>query len=39
MDLFRRDGVVKFQILRVEEIAAIAGEAGKMFERLAGCVI
>ncbi len=36
MDLFTRDGVVEFQILGVQEISSIAGEAGQIFKRLAG---
>lgn len=35
MDLFSADGVVEFQILGVQEISSIAGEAGKIFQRLA----
>jgi hypothetical protein len=36
IDLFSGDGVVEFQILGVEEISSIAGEAGEIFKRLAG---
>ena len=36
IDLFSSDGVVEFQILGVQEISSIAGEAGEMFKRLAG---
>ena len=36
IDLFSGDGVVEFQILGVQEISSIAGEAGEMFKRLAG---
>jgi len=36
MDLFSGDGVAEFQILGVQEISSIAGEAGKIFKRLAG---
>ena len=36
MDLFSGDRVVEFQILGVQEISSIAGEAGKIFRRLAG---
>ena len=35
IDLFSGDGVVEFQILGVQEIASIAGEAGEIFKRLA----
>jgi hypothetical protein len=35
IDLFSGDGVVEFQILSVQEISSIAGEAGEIFERLA----
>ena len=35
IDLFSGDGVVEFQILGVEEISSIAGEAGVIFKRLA----
>ena len=34
--MFSGDGVVEFQIVGVEEIASVAGEAGEIFERLAG---
>jgi hypothetical protein len=34
--LFSGDGVVEFQILGVQEISSIAGEAGEIFKRLAG---
>jgi hypothetical protein len=36
IDLFSGDGVVEFQELGVQEISSIAGEAGKIFKRLAG---
>ena len=36
IDLFSGDGVVEFQKLRVQEISSIAGEAGKVFKRMAG---
>jgi hypothetical protein len=36
IDLFSGDGVVEFQILGVQEISSIAGEAGEIFKRLAG---
>jgi len=36
MDLFFGDGVVEIQILGVQEISSIAGEAGEVFKRLAG---
>ena len=39
MDLFSGDGVVEFQILGVQEIASVAGEAGEIFKRLAGCAV
>src|SRR5277367_4854848 len=35
IDLFSGDGVVEFQILGVQEISSIAGEAGETFKRLA----
>ena len=35
IDLFSGDGVVEFQILGVQEISTIAGEAGEIFKRLA----
>ena len=38
-DLFSRDGVVEFQILGVQEISAITGEAGEILQRLAGRAI
>ena len=34
--LLSADGVVEFQKLGVQEISSIAGEAGEIFERLAG---
>jgi len=34
--LFSADGVVELQILGVEEISSIAGEAWEIFKRLAG---
>ena len=36
MDLFSGDGVVKVQIVGVQEIASIAGEAREIFKRLTG---
>ena len=33
IDLFSGDGVVEFQILGVQEISSIAGEAGEIFKR------
>ena len=36
MDGFSAHGVVEFQILGMQEISSIAGEAGEMFKRLAG---
>ena len=36
IDLFSGDGVVEFQILGVQEISSIAGEAGEIFQRPAG---
>ena len=36
IDLFAGDGVVEFQILGVQEIPSIAGEAGEIFKRPAG---
>lgn len=36
IDLFSGDGVAEFQVLRVEKVASIAGEARKNFKRLAG---
>ena len=36
IDLFSGDGVVEFQILGVQEISSIAGEAGAIFKWLAG---
>ena len=35
IDLFSGDGVVELQILGVQEISSIAGEAGEIFKRLA----
>jgi hypothetical protein len=35
IDLFSGDGVVEFQILGVQEVSAIAGEAGEIFKGLA----
>jgi hypothetical protein len=35
VDLFPCDGVVEFQILGVQEISSIAGEAGEILKRLA----
>ena len=39
VDLFSGDGVVEFQILGVQEISSIAGEAGEIFKRLAGYAV
>ena len=36
IDLFSGDGVVEFQILGVQEISSIAGEAGEILKGLAG---
>ena len=36
MDLFSSDRVLEFQILGVQEISSIAGEAWEIFKRLAG---
>ena len=36
IDLFSGDGVLEFQILGVQQISSVAGEAGKIFKRLAG---
>jgi len=36
IDLFSGDGVVEFQMLGVQEISSIAGEAGEIFKRQAG---
>ena len=36
IDVFSCDGVVEFQILGVQEISSIAGEAGEILKRLAG---
>ena len=36
IDLFSGDGVVEFEILGVQKISSIAGEAGEIFKRLAG---
>jgi hypothetical protein len=36
IDLFSGDGVLEFQMLGVQEISSIAGEAGEIFKRLAG---
>jgi hypothetical protein len=36
INLFPGDGVEEFQILGVQEISAIAGEAGEIFKRPAG---
>jgi len=35
MDLFSGDGVLKLQILGMQKISSIAGEAGEIFKRLA----
>jgi len=37
--LFSGDGVVEIQKLGVQEISSIAGEAGKIFERLSGYAV
>jgi hypothetical protein len=34
--LFSGDGMVEFQILGVQEISSLAGEAGEILKRLAG---
>ena len=39
MELFSGDGVGEFQELGVEEIASVAGEAGEIFQRLAGWAV
>ena len=39
IDLFSGDGVVEFQILGVQEISSIAGEAGEILKRLAGYAV
>ena len=36
IDLFSGDGLVEFQILGVQEISSIAGEAREIFNRPAG---
>ena len=36
IDWFSGNGVVESQILGVQEISSIAGEAGEIFKRLAG---
>jgi hypothetical protein len=36
IDWFSVDGVVEFQILGVQEISSVAGEAREIFKRLAG---
>jgi hypothetical protein len=36
IDLFSGDGMVEFQILGVQEISSLAGEAGEILKRLAG---
>lgn len=36
MQRFVGDGVTEAEIVSVEEVAAVAGEAGEIFERLAG---
>ena len=36
IDLFSANVVVEFQVLGVEQISPIAGEAGEIFKRLAG---
>ena len=36
IDLFAGDGVVEFQKSGMQEISSITGEAGEIFERLAG---
>ena len=33
--MFSGDGVVKFQIVGVQEISSVTGEAGEIFKRLA----
>ncbi len=39
MNLFSGDGMVKGQKLGVQEISSVAGEAGEIFERLAGYAV
>jgi len=39
IDLFSGDGVVEFQILGVQKISSVAGEAGEIFKRLAGYAV
>ncbi len=39
IDLLSGDGVVESQILGVQEISSIAGEAGEILERLSGFAI
>ena len=39
MDLFAGDGVNEIQIVGVQEIASIAGEAGEIFKWLAGYAV
>jgi hypothetical protein len=34
--LFPRDGVVELEIVGMQEVSSIAGEAWEIFERLAG---
>jgi hypothetical protein len=36
IDWFSGDGVVEFQMLRVQEVSSIAGEPGTIFKRLTG---
>jgi hypothetical protein len=36
IDLFSADGMAEFQILGMQEISSIAGQAGEIFKRLAG---
>ena len=39
MDFFSGDGVLEIQKLCVQKISSIAGEAGVIFKRLAGCAV
>ena len=37
MDLFPSNRVMEYQILGVQEVAAITGDAGERLQRLAAC--
>ena len=39
IDSFSGDGVLEFEILGVQEISSIAGEAGEIFKRSAGYAV